>query len=200
MHLHSVQDESIDSAADSADSSDASTWEAFKAVKWHALTVLSVNCMSIAVFPPLTVLVVPEHPNTSLLSGRFFIPVTNFLMFGISDFVGRWISGQVPLPLDKPKLLFFLSLGRWIGVPLLMLCNAHPRQYLPVVFRNEVVFVFLITIVGLSNGYLYINAMMNGPMFVAPSLRNRAGFVLVLFLGVGVALGSLTSNIVLRLL
>jgi equilibrative nucleoside transporter 1/2/3 len=156
--------------------------------------------MTIAVVPPLTVLVVPEHPNTSLLSGRFVIPVTNFLMVGISDFVGRYISSHVPLPLDRPKLLFLLSIGRWIAVPLLMLCNAHPRQYLPVVFKSDVFFVFLITIVGLTNGYLYINAMMNGPMFVAPGLRTKAGFVLVLFLGIGVALGSLTSNIVLRLL
>lgn len=185
---------------DSVDSNRPTTWDAFKAVKWHALTIMSVTCMSISVVPPLTVLVVPQHPDASLWSGRFFIPVTNFLMFGISDFVGRWISGQIPLPAERPKLLFCLSMGRWIFVPVLMLCNAHPRQHLPVVFASDAFFIFLVTIVGLTNGYLYINAMMNGPALVAPILRNKCGFVLVLFMGMGVALGSLTSNVILRLL
>lgn len=195
--LPSVQEDSVESMT--SISTEPSTWEAFKAVKWHALTVFSVNFMSIAVFPPLAVLVVPQHPNSSIWSGRMFIPITNFLMYNISDFVGRWISTHVPLPVEKPKLLFSLSVLRWIGVPLLMLCNAHPRQNLPVVF-GDVVFIFLITFTGITNGYLYLMAMMNGPAFVAPVLRNKSGFVLVLFMGLGVALGSLASSIVLRLL
>ena len=85
-------------------------------------------------------------------------------------------------------------------MPLLMLCNAHPRSHLPVIFESEVMFVFLVTLIGLSNGYLYIVAMINGPEYVSDDLREKTGFVLVLFLGFGVALGSITSNFILRLL
>jgi len=81
-----------------------------------------------------------------------------------------------------------------------MLCNAHPRTHLPVVFETEVVFIFIVTFIGFSNGYLYIVAMINGPECVAPELRAKTGFILVLAMGFGVALGSITSNFILRLL
>jgi len=177
-----------------------SSWNTFLAVKWHALTILLVNWMTISVFPPLTVLVVPKHPNVDIWSGRFFIPITSFLMFCLADFVGRFISRHVPLSVRKPKLLLALAGLRWFFVPFLMLCNAHPRSLLPVVFESEWMFVFLVTAIGLTNGYLYIMAMINGPEFVPNELRSQTGFILVLFLGFGVALGSITSNFILRLL
>jgi equilibrative nucleoside transporter 1/2/3 len=187
-------------SSNSFSSSIASGWNTFKAVKWHALTVLQVYWMTITVFPPLTVLVVPHYPKRDIWSDKFFIPITNFFMFCVADFVGRFVSKNLKLSVERPKLLFFLSCSRWLLVPLVMMCNAHPRSHLPVWFMNEFMFIFLVTLIGLSNGYLYIVAMINGPEYVSNDLRAKTGFVLVLFLGFGVALGSITSNFILRLL
>lgn len=156
--------------------------------------------MTIAVFPPLAVLVVPEHPDSSALTGRFFIPVSNFLIYNLSDFVGRWITTSVPLPVHRPSFMFWLSSFRWLLVPLLMMCNAHPRNLLPVLFENEMWFVSLILLIGLTNGYFFTNAMINGPKYVSTHLRQKTGFILVLFMGFGVAIGSVLSNFILRLL
>lgn len=156
--------------------------------------------MTIAVFPPLAVLVVPEHPDSTPLTGRFFIPVSSFLIYNLSDFVGRWITTSVPLPVHRPSFMFWLSMSRWLLVPLLMMCNAHPRNLLPVLFENETWFVSLILLIGLTNGYFFTNAMINGPKYVSTHLRQKTGFILVLFMGFGVATGSILSNLILRLL
>lgn len=81
-----------------------------------------------------------------------------------------------------------------------MLCNLQPRHNLPVVFPNEVYYIAFITMLGITNGYLFSNAMLHAPQFVLADLRQKVGFVLVLFLGLGVAIGSLTSNLLLRAL
>ncbi|KAI1284911.1 Equilibrative nucleoside transporter 3 [Halotydeus destructor] len=187
-------------AGSNSSSEDVSLLSVFSSVKYHALTVMSVFWVSISVFPPLTVLVVPLHPNSNILTGKFFIPVTCFLLFNIGDFSGRIVSNNLGLPVNRPVLLFVLSALRWSLVPLIMLCNVHPRNHLPVIFASEAYYVAFITLLGLTNGYLFSNAMINGPKHVPPSRRQKAGFVLVLFLGLGVALGSLTSNLLLRLL
>lgn len=114
--------------------------------------------------------------------------------------MGRIVSSSLSLPTNRPGLLFGLSLLRWALIPLLMLCNVYPREHLPVLFESEAYFIGLITLAGISNGYLFSNAMINGPKHVTADLRQQAGFVLVVFLGLGVALGSLSSNLLLRLL
>lgn len=161
---------------------------------------MSVFWASISVFPPLAVLEVPRDPDASLWTGRFFIPICCFLLFNVGDFVGRTVSNSLSIPVSQPRLLFGLSVLRWALIPLLMLCNVHPREHLPVVFQSEAYYIAFMSLLGLSNGYLFSNAMINGPKCVSAEQRQKAGFVLVLFLGVGVALGSLSSNVLLRLL
>lgn len=182
----------------SCTSSTKSLWHACVATKWHSLANLSINWMTMAVFPPLTVLVNPVNPNRSIWSGRFFIPITNFLLYNLADFVGRFITQYVPMPVNRPILLASLSMARWLLVPLLMLCNAHPRNHLPVLIESDGIFIFLIILTGLSNGYLFMNAMINGPKYAPPEIRPQIGFVSVLVMGFGVAAGSLTSNFILR--
>lgn len=192
--------ENSDATDYTVSSSDISMWQACMAVKWHSLANLNINWMSMAVFPPLTVLVNPVSPNRSVWSGRFFTPITNFLLFSLADFVGRFITSYVPVPVERPILLATTSMARWLLVPLLMLCNVHPRRYLPVVFNSDAFFIFLILVTGITNGYLYINTMINGPKYASPEIRPKIGFVSVLIMGVGVSLGSLTSNLILRML
>lgn len=196
----SSNEASSSSAQSGSSSSSVSIAQAFTATKWHAITIFNVYAMTMAVFPPLTVLVNPVHPNRSPWSGRFFTPVTNFLIFSLADFMGRAVSKRIPLPLDWPIFMASLSFARWLLVPLLMLCNAHPRKYLPVVFENDTIFIFLVLFTGLSHGYLFINAVVNGPEYVAPWIRPKVGYVSVLMLGLAVATGSLASYLVLLLL
>lgn len=165
----------------------------------HALTILSIFWVSLSLFPPLTTLIYPEHPEVSPWSGKYFIPITCFLLFNVGDFAGRTAAGFLPLPLQYPRLQFMLSLARIVLIPLIMACNLHPRTE-PVLFESDFIFIFLMAALGFTNGYLFCVAMVQGPMYVPQELREKTGFVLVAFLGTGLALGSLSSNLLLRLL
>jgi len=52
----------------------------------------------------------------------------------------------------------------------------------------------------LSNGYLVLNVFVNGPLSVPLSYRKLSGFFLMLFLGLGLTLGSFTSTVLVRIL
>jgi len=156
--------------------------------------------VSLSLFPPVTVLVVPENANTSDWTGKYFLPITCFLLFNMSDFMGRFAGRFCPIPLNRRYLLLLISILRIVLIPLIMLCNAVPRSHLPVLFKSEVYYILFMTLLGFSNGYVIINAMINGPMFVSEEYRESAGFFLVAFLGLGLTLGSFSSNVLLRLL
>ena len=166
-------------------------------MKYHALTVFSVFFVTIAVFPALTVLIVSK---TDSFDKKFFIPICCFFLFNLGDFVGRTVSHNLSLPLHRPVLLFTLSLLRWTMIPLIMLCNLRPRYHMPVFFKSEAYYIAFVTAFGFTNGYLFSNAMIHGPKFAPPEVKQKGGFVLVFFLGLGVAFGSLMSNVLLRLL
>ncbi len=166
----------------------------------HAISAMMVFWVSLALFPPVTVLVVPQNPDSSEWTGKYFLPITCFLLFNLSDFLGRFTGRFCPIPLKRKFLLLFVSFSRIILIPLIMLCNASPRSHLPVLFKSEVYYILFMALLGFSNGYVIINAMINGPKFVSEEYRENAGFFLVAFLGLGLTLGAFSSNILLRLL
>lgn len=45
-----------------------------------------------------------------------------------------------------------LSALRTIFIPLMMLCNAKPRHYLPVLINNDQLYAVIMSIFGLTNG------------------------------------------------
>ena len=116
--------------------------------------------------------------------------------------MGRFAGKFCPIASNKRMLLLLSATSRIVLIPLLMSCNAMPehRTYLPVLFESEVYFIVLITLLGFTNGYVLINIMVNGPKYVFDHYKESAGFFLVSFMGLGLALGSFSSNILLRLL
>lgn len=157
--------------------------------------------VSMMVFPAVTVLVVSQNVlSGSAWTGRFFIPVCNYLLFNLGDLTGRVACAWLPLDEKRGKLVLSLSAGRLAFVPLLMLCNAQPRHYLPVVFDSDVAFVVLIAGLAVSNGYLYSAAMQQLPKRVEGYLQEKAGFLMTLCTMVGLCVGSFFSVILVKLL
>lgn len=154
-----------------------------------------------AVFPAVTVLVVSENVQSgSAWTGRFFTPVCNYLLFNLSDMSGRMACLFSPVSEKWEKHLLVLSAWRLVPMVLLMLCNAQPRVYLPVVFSDDLSFVVLIVVFGLSNGYLLSAAMMQVPMKVETYLQEKAGFVMCMCAVVGLTIGSFITLFIVKLL
>lgn len=170
----------------------------------HCLTIFLTFFMSLSVFPPLCILILPKNGALSGWSGRYFIPLTCFLLYNTGDLSGRTLSGFVPLGTKRRLTLFILAVTRLLLIPLLMVTNLHKNgslpRHIPILLDSEVYFIFIVAFIGLSNGYLFGTAMLNGPKTVPAEMRERTGFVLTAFLGSGLAAGSLLSNLLLRIL
>ena len=94
---------------------------ASKLVTYQALSLTSVFWVTIAVFPAVTARAISECPDDSQswwcknLGGEFFNPIFDFLLFNISDWIGRYLAGVLKLiKKENGKLLLGAALGRWI--------------------------------------------------------------------------------------
>ncbi|XP_022254302.1 equilibrative nucleoside transporter 3-like [Limulus polyphemus] len=131
---------------------------------------------------------------------RFFIPVTSFLLFNIGDFSGRIIGGWLTIPPKFRLTLLSLTCLRVAFVPLFMLCNAHPRNNLPVIFDSDVYYISFVAVFSVTNGYFFSNAMMHAPKQVSQRFREQVGSMMVMCLGLGLALGSVSSIALVKML
>ncbi|NXY92410.1 S29A1 protein, partial [Alcedo cyanopectus] len=82
---------------------------------------------------------------------------------------------------------------RVIFIPLFMLCNVQPRDYLPVIFSHDAWYIIFMIIFSVSNGYLASLCMCFGPKKVLAHEAETAGAVMAFFLSLGLALGAAVS-------
>lgn len=180
-----------------------SKYEILDALKdtWQmALTVIFAFWASLAVFPGVCVLVVPQYPNTSILTGRFFVPVATFLLFNLGDLAGRVSSSFFNFPVHRKNALLVLTISRSFIPLLILFCNVVPRYNTPVLFQSDIYFPVFVGLTALTNGYAFSSAMV---MASINSQRNRlelTGFVMATSLGIGLTLGSISSTILLRII
>uniref|UniRef100_A0A8D0CCF8 Solute carrier family 29 member 1a n=1 Tax=Scleropages formosus TaxID=113540 RepID=A0A8D0CCF8_SCLFO len=157
-----------------------------------ALSVCFVFTITIGVFPAVTV-----DAQSTVATDRgwatYFIPVSCFLVFNLMDWAGRSLTALCMWPGKDSILLPILVLVRLIFVPLFMLCNIKPREYLPVVFENDGWYIFFMVLFAFSNGYLASLCMCFGPKKVLPHEAETAGAVMAFFLSLGLALGAALS-------
>ncbi|CAH1261457.1 SLC29A2 [Branchiostoma lanceolatum] len=132
-----------------------------------AVSVMFTFLVTLSVFPSVSSLIESvSKSDGSRWTGEFFIPVTCFLFFNLSDLAGRVIAGAVQFPKEKSVLLPILVLLRTGFMPLFMFCNAQPEEFtrhLPVVFNSDAYPIVFMVLMGVSNGYLGSLCMMYGP-------------------------------------
>lgn len=162
-----------------------------------ALSVVLAFWASLAVFPGVCVLVVPEHPNTSILSGRFFVPICAFLLFNLGDLAGRMCSSFLSFPAHKKNALLILTISRAIIPLLIPFCNVGTRQNFPVLLPSDLLFPLLVGLTALTNGYVFSSAMLMASENSRKTRLELTGFVMAAALGVGLTLGSISSTILL---
>ncbi|NXP51313.1 S29A1 protein, partial [Heliornis fulica] len=164
----------------------------FKKLWVMALSVCFVFTVTIGVFPSITAKV-----STVLGEGNswdlYFIPVSCFLLFNVFDWTGRSLTAFITWPGKDSCLLPVMVALRVIFIPLFMLCNVHPRDYLPVVFSHDAWYIIFMIFFSISNGYLASLCMCFGPKKVLAHEAETAGSVMAFFLSLGLALGAAVS-------
>lgn len=173
---------------------------AFRECWKEALVVLLIFTATLSVFPAICVLVTPKHPNTSFLTGKYFGPIVTFWLFNSADLAGRLCSTYLPFPHGKSNSLVGLALIRIIFPVMILFCNVQPRLYTTPFFTNDIIYPILMTGMGLTNGYIFSSAMVLASSEAHDSRRELTGFIMATSLGVGLTLGSINSNFLLRII
>ncbi|XP_023838904.2 equilibrative nucleoside transporter 1 [Salvelinus sp. IW2-2015] len=164
----------------------------FKKIWVLALSVCFAFTITIGIFPAVTV----DVKSTIADGGTwelYFIPVCCFLLFNLSDWVGRSLTAVCMWPGKDSKLVPILLVARVIFVPLFMLCNVQPRYNLPIFFEHDAWFIVFMIGFAFSNGYLASLCMCFGPKKVAAHEAETAGAIMAFFLSLGLALGASLS-------
>lgn len=168
---------------------------------WPMATAIVVTFWAtLAVFPAICVLVVPQHPHTTVFTGRFFTPITSFLLFNCGDFAGRLCSAFLQFPNHKKKALLVFAMVRGVIPLTILFCNVSPRYNTPVLLTSDIYFPILVGATALTNGYVFSSAMVMASSNSARERLELTGFVMAAALGIGLTLGSVSSTILLRII
>ncbi|XP_051801731.1 equilibrative nucleoside transporter 1-like isoform X2 [Acanthochromis polyacanthus] len=186
-----MNQENKDEAADQK-KHDISMMNIFKKIWILALSVCFTFTVTIGTFPAIT-----ADTQSSLADGGswdlYFIPVSCFLLFNLSDWAGRSLTAVCMWPGKDSRILPMLILCRLVFVPLFMLCNVQPRLHLPVVFHHDGFFIVFMILFAFTNGYLASLCMCYGPKNVLSHEAETAGAIMAFFLSLGLALGAALS-------
>nr|XP_033792485.1 equilibrative nucleoside transporter 1 [Geotrypetes seraphini]XP_033792486.1 equilibrative nucleoside transporter 1 [Geotrypetes seraphini]XP_033792488.1 equilibrative nucleoside transporter 1 [Geotrypetes seraphini]XP_033792489.1 equilibrative nucleoside transporter 1 [Geotrypetes seraphini]XP_033792490.1 equilibrative nucleoside transporter 1 [Geotrypetes seraphini]XP_033792491.1 equilibrative nucleoside transporter 1 [Geotrypetes seraphini]XP_033792492.1 equilibrative nucleoside transpo len=177
---------------DSGDKKNLSVIVIFTKLWLMALSVCLVFTVTIGVFPAVTADAKSTVAGSSAWNG-YFIPVSCFLLFNLCDWAGRSLTAICMWPGKDSYLLHILVIARLIFIPLFMLCNVHPRQYLPVFLEHDAYYILIMIVFAFSNGYLASLCMCFGPKKVLPHEAETAGAIMAFFLSLGLALGAAFS-------
>ncbi|XP_056147720.1 equilibrative nucleoside transporter 1-like isoform X2 [Lampris incognitus] len=173
-------------------STSVSVFSIFKQISVMALSVCFIFTITIGTFPAVTV----EVKTTVVDKGAwdtYFIPVSCFLLFNVMDWAGRSLTAVCMWP-GKDSIWLPVLVGlRVVFVPLFMLCNVQPRNYLPVIFAHDAWYIIFMILFSFSNGYLASLCMCFGPKKVAQHEAETAGAIMAFFLSLGLALGAALS-------
>ncbi|XP_041644872.1 equilibrative nucleoside transporter 1-like [Cheilinus undulatus] len=169
-----------------------SVFNIFKQIWVMALSVCFIFTVTIGTFPAVTVEVKSTVANGGAWE-TYFIPVSCFLLFNVMDWAGRSLTAVCMWPgKDSILLPVFVAL-RVVFVPLFMLCNVQPRNYLPVLFSHDAWYIIFMIFFSFSNGYLASLCMCFGPKKVSQHEAETAGAIMAFFLSLGLALGAAMS-------
>ncbi|XP_030635317.1 equilibrative nucleoside transporter 2-like [Chanos chanos] len=177
---------------ESADTSPkkSSVIEVLKKIWVMAFCVTFTFTVTLSVFPAVTVDVKTAYAGKW---ERYFISVCCFLFFNVMDWLGRTITSVVRWPPKESKLFIVLVVMRVIFIPLLMMCNVHPRTYLPVLFSNDIAFTIIMLLFSFTSGYCVCLSMSYAPQLVDPKDGETAGALMTFFLALGLSLGAALS-------
>ncbi|KAK6802540.1 hypothetical protein RDI58_000320 [Solanum bulbocastanum] len=157
-----------------------STLDIVGTVKWYGFGVVSLYVVTLSIFPGY----ITEDVHSQLLTDWY--PILLITGYNVFDLVGKSLTPV--LFLDNAKVAIGACFARLLFLPLFY-ASLHGPKF----FRTELPVTILTCLLGLTNGYLTSLLMILGPKTVQLQHAEIAGTVLVLFLVVGLATGSIVS-------
>ncbi|KAL6006278.1 hypothetical protein ACLOJK_040324 [Asimina triloba] len=152
-------------------------WTVWKRIRWLTAGVLVTYVTTLSIFPGY----ITENVQSKLLHDWY--PILLITMYNASDLVGKCSTAMyVPKSTKKVTLACF---ARLLFFPLFAVC-----MHGPAFFRTEVPVMILTSALGVTNGFLTSTLMILAPKLVHVTEVETAGILMALFLGIGLAGGS----------
>jgi len=168
----------------------------FVSISIYATSVFLIFMVTLTTFPALTLLYSSVNSEAyEIWATKYFIPVCCFVLFNVGDYVGRFIAEKLQWPkpgkINQPctvssMIVLGLSLTRLVFIPLFMYCST---------FQSDSVYIVIMLLFSLSNGYLSNICMMSGPQVCHPDDQMTAASLMVACLGIGLGTGAALSNL-----
>ncbi|KAK3915159.1 Equilibrative nucleoside transporter 3 [Frankliniella fusca] len=167
----------------------------------YGIAVWMCFFVSLSFYPALTVLVESQNKgHGNAWNDKYFVPVVAYLIYSLFEFLGRVLAGRLLLPHQNAPALLLMSAARVIFVPLLLYCNAQPRQHLPVLIHEDAIYILIVVLFGFTNGYLVNITMISAPKACEYHEQEMAASIMSAFLGVGLSCGALLSMAIVSLI
>jgi len=165
----------------------------------YAAAVFLTFLVTLGCFPAITLQVVSTLEPDTAWAKTFYVPVACFLLFNIGDYVGRFLAGLIQWPRPGKAgaiVTLLLSLARFAFIPLFLFCNIRPseRNLTYVQFESDIAYILIMSLFGISNGYVGSICMISGPQVVRPEEAQTAASLMVALLGLGLGTGAFLSN------
>ncbi|GLU21601.1 hypothetical protein SLE2022_377320 [Rubroshorea leprosula] len=155
-------------------------WNIIGAVKWYGLGIVLIYIVTLAIFPGY----ITEDVHSAILKDWYgVLLITSYNVF---DLVGKSLTAVYLL--ENAKIAIGACAARLLFFPLFLGC-LHGPSFL----RTEIPVTVLTCLLGLTNGYLTSVLMIMAPKLVQLQNAETAGIVIVLFLVVGLAAGSIIA-------
>ncbi|CAI9779351.1 unnamed protein product [Fraxinus pennsylvanica] len=155
-------------------------WDVVGTIKWYGCGILIIYVVTLSIFPGS----VTEDVSSEILKDWY--PIILVAGYNVFDLIGKSLT---PLYLiENAKVAIGASFARLLFLPLFYGCLHGPE-----IFRTEIPVTVLTCLLGLTNGYFTCVLMILTPKTVQLQHAETAGIVLVLYLVVGLAIGSVLS-------
>lgn len=140
-----------------------------------------------------------RDPNyLEISSDVYFLPVLNYLLFNAGDYIGRIWSGWSLRPRNKPRLVALLSVLRVGFVPAFLLCNITQHHPLPILIHSDEVFIVMMALFAISNGYIANISLIYAPSVVEEHEKEMTSAMMAAFMGIGLTIGSAISFVLIQ--
>lgn len=155
-------------------------WEIVWSVKWYGIGILLIYVVTLSIFPGY---ITEDVYSETLKDWYSILLITGYNVF---DLVGKCLTAVYLL--ENSKVAVGGCFARLLFFPLFYGCLHGPKF-----FRTEIPVTILTCLLGLTNGYLTSVLMILAPKVVQIQHAETAGIVIVLFLVLGLAAGSVVA-------
>ncbi|KNA05382.1 hypothetical protein SOVF_190860 [Spinacia oleracea] len=161
-------------------SSYSSIWNIIQTIKWYGLGVTLIYIVTLSIFPGS----VTEDVHSTVLKDWYAILLIT--CYDVFDLIGKSLTAVYLL--DNTNIALGACFARLLFYPLYLGC-LHGPQFL----RTEIPVTSLTSLLGLTTGYFASVLMILAPKMVQIQHSETAGILIVVFLILGLAIGSVLS-------